>query len=324
MMEEQRPILVPKSHPIQTGRYLLPTSQISSLFETVTHWINCRSPGGIIYGNPRRGKTRAIQYLMHQLPSYYQDKISVFSVICRNYKTANESVFFEDLLKDIGHAFYNGRANVKRERLTKFLIERGFQSLNKRVIIIMDDAQHLHPLHYGWLMDIYNELDAQGIELNLMLVGQPELLAQKSSFIASRKAQIVGRFMIHEYEFKGLQTRQDIFGCLNSYDEEAFYPVDSACSFTQYYFFNQFQQGFRLANYTDEIYVAFDEARKEQGITGKFEIPMQFFTRMVEYLLSEYGGDGQQVASLTRKHLKDAISFSGYNQSAVIYSSMSS
>lgn len=68
-------------------------------------------------------------------------------------------------------------------------------------------------------------------------------------------------------------------------------------------------QGFRIANYTDEIYVAFDETRKEQGITGKFEIPMQFFTRMVEYLLSEYGGDGQQVASLTRRHLKKCYFF---------------
>src|SRR5690606_14475931 len=102
----------------------------------------------------------------------------------------------------VNHALpYSGKASLKRDRLFKFLLERAEVSSHQRVILFVDDAQRLFELHYGWLMDLYNELDHAGISMTVILVGQEELIHQLSSFIQGKKAQIVGRFMVPEHKF---------------------------------------------------------------------------------------------------------------------------
>jgi hypothetical protein len=62
-IEGERPFVPKGSHPIETGRYLLATNQIIRLHDNLVRWIENRAPGGIIYGRPRLGKTRAIHAL---------------------------------------------------------------------------------------------------------------------------------------------------------------------------------------------------------------------------------------------------------------------
>lgn len=317
-----RPFIPPKSHPVYTGRYLLATNEISNLYNTISRWIDCRTPGGIIYGRPRIGKTRALKFLLSQLPEEYGEDLPIFIINCRYYKTPNESVFFEDMLRDVGHEFFaNGKANVKRGRLSMFLIERGLSSKENRVIVIMDDAQELHEMHYKWLMDIHNELDRANVQLTVILVGQKELINQKSAFIAMKRAQIIGRFMVHEYPFKGVCTVDDITTCLVGYDDESSYPEGSDCSFTQFFFPKLYAEGFRLATYADLFYETFQEMRRKANIPGKFEIPMQYLTTTVEFILTQYGFDGTNVDALTKEEINNAIEFSGYINSET-YSEM--
>ncbi len=159
-----RPYVTAGSHPIENGRYLIATSEIERLFNAICQWIDNRSPGAIVYGRPRLGKSKAIDYIMKILPDEYKKKLPVYKIICRHYKYANEGVFFEDLLRDVGHNLaYSGKANIKRDRLTRFLIEQGERSQQHRIILFVDEAHRLHELHYGWLMDVYNELDRVGI-----------------------------------------------------------------------------------------------------------------------------------------------------------------
>lgn len=188
-----KPPHIPKgTHPIETGRYLIATNEIGRMYDKVSQWIDNRSPGGIIYGRPRLGKSRAINYLMHILPNDY-DHIPVFFIQGRQYRIPNENVFFQDLLRDVGHELaLKGKANIKRDRLVRFLIERGEQSVQHRLILFIDDAQRLHEFHYNWLMDIHNELDRAGLSMTVILVGQKELLHQRSAFIQAKKSTNCG------------------------------------------------------------------------------------------------------------------------------------
>src|ERR1700730_12688713 len=104
-----RPYVPPGCHPIETGRYLIPTKEIERMEDTVTQWIINRTPGGIIYGRPRIGKTRAINYLMHYLPSEFDGNIPIFQTRCRKYNTPREGIFFENLLVDTGHVMVKGK-----------------------------------------------------------------------------------------------------------------------------------------------------------------------------------------------------------------------
>jgi hypothetical protein len=206
-----RPYVSKNTHPIETGRYLLPTNEIVRMYDKISQWIINRSPGGMIYGRPRLGKSRAITYLTYQLPNEFGDNLPIFIIKCRQYKQPSENSFFEDLLKDVGHALpFNGKANIKRDRLFRYLLEKAERSAQKRIILFINDAQRLFELQYGWLMDIYNELDSAGISMTVILVGQEELVHQRSAFIQAKKAQIIGRFMVHEYKFKGVTDIKDM------------------------------------------------------------------------------------------------------------------
>lgn len=103
-------------------------------------------------------------------------------------------------------------------------------------------------------MDIYNELDSAGISMTVILVGQEELVHQRSAFIQAKKAQIIGRFMIHEYKFKGVTDIKDMTVCLAGYDNVSEYPINSGWSFTRYYFPEIFDQGHRLHHCAKELF----------------------------------------------------------------------
>lgn len=121
-----------------------------------------------------------------------------------------------------------------------------------RVSFFIDDAQRLVEIHYDWLMDLYNDLDHYGITLTTILVGQKELVHQRSAFISGDKFQIVGRFMSHEYQFKGIENLNNLRICLTGYDDYCEYPTNSNWSFTKYFFSESFTRGYRLHHSAEE------------------------------------------------------------------------
>jgi hypothetical protein len=314
VLDLNRPLIPTGVHPIETGQYLIPTNSILNMFKEVCRWINYRIPGGIIYGRPRLGKTRAIKYLVHVLPQEYGESMPIFHIKSLHSKMANESAFFETLLKDVGHGLpFSGKPGVKRDRLFKFLWEIGNSSKQKRIVMFIDEAQCLHDLQYGWLMDIFNELDQAGVSMTFILVGQEQLVHQRSAYIQSRKDQIIGRFMVQDYRFKGIKTVDDIRVCLNCFDEISEYPENSGCSFTQYYFPKAFACGDRLEDFADDLFDLFTTFNREAKLSSSIEIPMQYLMTTMEFALREYGvGGGEQVRWLNKALWKNAIQYSGY------------
>lgn len=306
-----RPTFPKGTYPIDTGRYLIGTNEIDRLYKKVVQCLNNRAPGAIIFGRPRLGKTRALEYLMHILPEEF-DGIPIYFLFCREYKNPNENIFFQDILIDIHHGIpFSGKADKKRQRLIWFLIEQAHKSSQNRIVFFFDDAQRLHEIQYGWLMDIYNELDRAGISLTVFLIGQEELLSQRSVFVEEGKHQIIGRFMVQQQQFNGVKTKIDLKEVLIGYDNYS-YPPESGWTMTKYYFPNVFEQGFRLENHSEMLFDVFLQLRKEAGILGKMEIPMQYVTLTIEYILRQFGIDGADLDILNREHFEEAVENSGY------------
>ncbi|WP_339372008.1 ATP-binding protein [Paenibacillus elgii] len=330
--ENKRPFVPKKTHPIETGKYLIATKEVIRMYSEIKQWIENRAPGGIAYGRPRLGKTRAVRYIRNELPLDFGEGLPIFQLNCRQNNRPNENLFYEELLSDFGHALpYKGRVTMKSERLINFLKLKAEESGTRRVVIFVDDAQRLEDLHYNVLMDIHNKLDQDGITLTTILVGQPELEHRRSAFVHAKQAQIVGRFMVHEYKFSGIKSLIELETCLAGYDEVSEYPDDSGWSFTRYYFPDSFvptkqgeslmetdetqkpkPKGFRLKNYAEEVYTLFDDLRKQAGIKKKLEIPMQYLALSVEYLFKKYGVDGKRIDYLNLEHWNEAIRRSGY------------
>ncbi|WP_273853660.1 ATP-binding protein [Guptibacillus spartinae] len=313
-----RPLLTGKNHPIISGKYLLSTNQIELLYEEVTRWLKNRAPGAIVYGRPRLGKTRAIKYLLHALTEEFNEAFPVFVYNCQHAKIPSEARFFQSLLVDLNHQDpFTGKADSKRYRLYKMLNDAGNKSTESRIVIIIDEAQELHEMEYGWLMDIYNYLERADINLTTILVGQAELISQRNAFIKTKKAQIVGRFMINDYRFTGAINSSDIQTCLLGYDEYSEYPIGSGFSFTRYFFPEEYDNGFRLSNYTELITECFRDFSNEVSRKNKFEIPMQYLTSSIERILLDYGVDGENIDKLSRNQVEQAIKYSGFIQAEV-------
>ncbi len=318
---DTRPILLKGQHPIETGNYYLPTNAIIELYAVVNRWISNRSPGGIVYGRPRLGKTRAISYLEVYLQHEFGENLPIFKMYCSHHKP-NENRFYTDLLRDIGHSAFNvGKVEAKRDRLIKFLIERAESYGHHRIVLFIDDAQMLYEQDYNWFMDIYNQLDRYGITFTVILVGQEELLHQKSAFISAAKMQIIGRFMVHEHKFSGIKSTEDLKMCLHGYDDTSEYPANSGWSFTRYFFPEAFEEGMRFANEAQIIIDKFKEVRSKTNIRGKIEIPMQYITLTVDNCMKIFGANGKGVHWPSISNWEEAINSSGYIE-AEIYNSM--
>lgn len=278
-------------------------------------WIRKRLPGAIIYGYPRMGKTRAINYIVRTIKSEYNNwDYPIFHVSCRARKNPNETMFFEDLLLGIGHnlAMSSTKANMKRKRLINALTITAEKNHTNKIIMFLDDAQNLFELEHKWLMDIYNELLMSNINLVIFFVGQKELLFQRSAYMEAGKFQIVGRFMTAEYEFKGLQDTEDIEECLNGYDKYSDYPVGSGCSYTKFYFKEAYDNGFRLTLLSTHIWESMVELRRKNNINQFLDIPMQYFVLFIEGLMMEYGLSDYDIQHIPKSELQRLIIESGY------------
>lgn len=312
-----RPLVSAGSHPIETGRYAIATPPVCLLHDTVRKWIANRIPGAMVYGKQRFGKTRAITYLKSALPHDIGTRIQIFTISARDYRMPTESTFFEELLRAVGHAFTKGTASVKRDRLTEFLHERAMEG-GGRLIVMIDEAQKLHEMQYRWLVDLHNELDALGVTTTWLLFGQEELLHQRTVFVNAGKRQIIGRFMVHQFRFPGLESVEDFQQTLVCYDDGVLteHPKNSGWSFTRYFFPAAFENGWRLAAQASTLWEVFNKVRAERKLPIGTEVPMQYFAGTVEYALRTFGTMTEAPDPLSANMWKEAILSSGYHDAA--------
>src|SRR5688572_20317554 len=92
------------NHPVETGQYLLVTPMIKTLRNRVFHWVKRCATGGIIYGLPREGKTRAANLLLMQLPQHFPGIVCI-KHLCRRVIQPTEKSFFAALLASVGSRF---------------------------------------------------------------------------------------------------------------------------------------------------------------------------------------------------------------------------
>jgi AAA domain len=307
-----RPELRHGAHPVETDRCILVTPMIEALETEIMRWIINRVSGGMVVGEPRRGKTRAKRYLNIVIPQRIAG-LPVLSFRCHKHIRLNERVFFARLL-DCTNAPDpdKGTPGGMRSSLTDRLCDLAERADCNQVVFLADEAQRLQDLDYQWLMDIHNELDERDINLSVILFGQPELLHQRSAFQQAGKKQILGRFMTRDFAFHGLIDLEDVKHCLNSYDLASEYPAGSGYSFTRYFFPEAFDAGWRLASHAEDIWQEFMAVTTEYAVSRYEEIPMLHFANTVKGILTSIGPASGASVKISRQQIHELIMDSGY------------
>lgn len=281
-----RPIPL-ENHPLVQQTYIIPTPSIDAAYDQVKVCIRHRTPGAMLLGPSRFGKTYAVRYMDSALKEDYPNLASI-GFTAEKKKQPVESAFFENFLVAAGHKdAHSGTNSVKRQRLVAKLLETVDRSKRNILNVFADEAHRFEALEYEWLWDIHDSLEKHSVRMITFLIGNQKLRQQKSAFREAGETPIISRFMIDEIPFHGVRSSVDAATCLQGYDE-AKYPEKSDWPYTRFFFPRAWEAGLRLVNQADAIWTAFQSAHVSANFLFAIEIPMTYFARAIEIACLDY------------------------------------
>ena len=293
--------------------FTIPTIAILNLANLVNTWITDGDCGAIIYGRPRIGKTRAILYISKELKMRYGKELPVYVLNMTDHK-ASEKYFYSEMLKAIGHGeAHKGTVSMMKERLINSLIFDSKETQYRRVVLFIDEAFLLTEKDFIWLMDIYNNLNMCNVHFTVLMFGTSELKSIKNAYCRAHKIQIVDRFMVEEYDYKGITSAKDAIACLHNMDIPLLnYPGNIILS--QIFFPDAFADKKRFASCANMMWDSFIELIQSNDIPY-IDIPMKYFMKAAVFCLKDYGIYGKGIYFPDKKAWKEAVENSGYLKS---------
>ncbi|WP_029918481.1 ATP-binding protein [Pelobacter seleniigenes] len=305
------PHIPPGTHPVERNQVLLLTPAINGLLNTLKIWLEGRLPGGLIYGVPRVGKTRAIRYLIRE-NELYSEFVPYISVTMRKIEPSTPRAFWAHLASQLKYPIEKGTTQNLWERVYLKLTETALNDNKDGLVLFINDAQKLTEHQYELLHDLHNILDDQNIYACFVLVGQTQLLNIRNGFKAVGMSEIVGRFMSVDYCMRGITNLEELSFVLEGYDENSEFPKESKCSYSQYFFPEIYQCGWRLANEASILWQAFERVHQESRMACKLEIPLQYVVHAINYGLCRNSCRDSSFPGFSLALWKQAILNAGY------------
>lgn len=293
-------------------KYTIPTKSILDLQDKVEDWIAMNDCGAIIYGESRVGKTRAIRYISTHLKEKYSTQLPVYTFTATDH-TVTQKTFYASLLTALGHEDpHKGTAVQMRQRLVNRIIVNALDTKYRRAVLFIDEAYLLSDKEYIWLIDIYNELNLHDILFTVFLFGTRELKQQKTGYIASGKKQIVLRFMVNEFEFKGLTNQKEAIICMASMDKPFHMPgINESIILSQFFFPLAYNDGYRLSSSANDLWNAFEIIKKKNNLHTD-QILMKHFVDSIIFCMKRYGKYGHSLYQPTIEEWETSIIDSGF------------
>ncbi|NOT15097.1 MAG: ATP-binding protein [Methylotenera sp.] len=303
---------------MMAGRaFLIKTPICANYLKVISNWLTTGSHGGLVYGQPRLGKTSATRWALKMLVELIGN-FPLIEVPVRNQNIASEKAFFQHILHCVRHRHYMvGSAGDKRDALNEWLVTRAKRATINAAVIFFDEAQFLKNEHYKWLLNISNELDINGCRLFCLLVGQPELEEVKTNFIETGKEQIVGRFMARELEFTGISAQEDLISALIEF-HNTIYPIENNILFAENFIPQAINSGFKLNALGPAMWSAFETLWIASGVSGSVVVPMHYFTAALIGTLNTLVDSDGEFLDIQQSIVMDAVKASGFRESLKI------
>lgn len=267
-------------HPaLKRDEFIIITAAIARLYDALCKWMDALRSGCAVYGDPRIGKSSAIDALILLIERNFQS-ISAFKYNMQEHQIQTEKEFFRNILTSFGHARANkGNAGEKFDTIVDFLTEEAYKDSLRRLVIFIDEAQWLTDQQYRYLRGIYNTIHDRGVVPLFVLVGDFGLFEKYDQFKVSHR-EITGRFMRNLYNFRGILSEEEVRIALNCYDT----TTDGGCPFSRYFFTTAFDDGWCLASESKVVWETFCKLDKHEDK----EIYMSDFVPVVQYILRNF------------------------------------
>lgn len=303
-------LLILERH-LSSIHFTIPTRAIMELMSAVGTWMSNCDCGSIIYGRPRVGKTRAIIYITNELKKIYGNELPIYVLNATDH-TVSDKFFYSEMLKAVGcPEVHKGTVLMLKERLLNTLAATALDTKYKKIVLFIDEAYLLHEKDFVWLMDIYNNLNLFDIQFTVFMFGSYELKQVKTHFCATKKLQIVGRFMVEEFKFEGISSPKDAFVCLLNMDRPLRNYHNNEVILTESFFPDAYKDGKRLAKCDLMLWNAFSKVIQEKSLHEN-DIPMKYMMSAITYCLRTYGSYGKGIYFPDESAWMDSVINSGY------------
>lgn len=304
------------NHPVERHDSIFLTPPIEALANTMKRWMEAEISGGLVFGHQRYGKTRAARALVKQWTTIAKCAMPAYLIDVRTRNVPNEDGFFEDFLVGVGHEYpAKGKAKDKRNRVRDFLVCEAQRMASDKVLLVVDNAHRLDQIHYDWLCNLFDELDAANILAFTVSVGEPDLKSIREGFESAGQMQSVGRFMVEEHWFRGIHRQKDLERVLGWFDTKIF-PEGSGWSYSRYYYPEAFDSGWRLLREAPLVWSLWETLHSTRKLHGPLEIPMMYLSSVIRRILRKGGELDSPVFQGSADIWRPLIVSSGYATAA--------
>ncbi|MDG2538729.1 hypothetical protein P5Y53_13725 [Dyella jiangningensis] len=231
-------------HPIIMECAILPTRTVKDAVAR-TMLASRKARASIsFWADPLTGKSSCIQAIVKAVLNKYPGAgiLSLESVEDTNQA---EGRLLTSILTSINFAHRVDRELAgKRDQVKRSLI--AMSGPERRIFIIIDEAQEITDDEYGWLKAVINGLCTSGIKVCTILFGQRELVTRKAELKANGRSDLYERFLKGLMEFRGVRAQADMDAICDALDCHSEYPAGSGWTYTRFLFPRAYDSGFRF------------------------------------------------------------------------------
>lgn len=298
------------------GNVVVWTPEIERLTQHMADWIALDLPGGSVYGPQRNGKTTAQTMVAQILPDVVGYPVAIFRWSIPDGCARSERDFCQERLKQSGYGVTAQRDSaVLRARLYDYMSQAADRLSTRRVVVMIDEAQNLYRVHYGYLIHCYNELERRGLKPFFLLVGQPEMRTAVSEYQGTEDQQIIGRFFVKNYPYLGIHP-DDVAAVLTAFDT----PVEQGeLSVSERVLPAQHARGWRLMHLAPVIKEAVSLLLRQHNIEEEMRLPMQYLRSTILALLGLMRDQHVDPQSINTAHALQALGKSGFTGVMTFY-----
>lgn len=284
-------------HAMRSEFYRAETAVTNEVYETVYADV-LRGSGGTVFSGPQRfGKTHGSYVVYDRLIQDFPALAMEF-VVATDQPGKKYEEFCRILLERFGHATQVKRAFTNWERLVVDHVRTACLKSGERIFyLVVDEAQRWRIEQYRHLFNLSNILAGEGYRLATILFAQSQDINHLIALSRDRDhREIIGRFFVRHFAFRGLLNRQELRDLLDQYDTRLFYPINaSEWPYARFYAPERFDEGWRLAGEADAFWAAL--VGKSGAISelseGSKGIGMTWIARSIHHYLTDelMGGD---------------------------------
>lgn len=278
----------PASQLANASGFCIRTPMMADLHRQIDEWTQCGHTGGLILGEARQGKTKAIYALSEALRNRKLQTIPLFRVHFGRRDLDSVRAVFAKIARSLGYQVgRNQTSDELQERISIRLAEAALVNDDRKVVLVVDEAQTLKLQQFDAFAELYNQLFEMRINFIVFFVANQDLFQPLArALLTDEYRYLRERFFNNLTFFHGIRTESELNACLAGYDSYQVTDNGQTMSATAFFAPTLYNQGWRLADISSIYWHLY---RQGYGIPLRHHAwGMSQFIRTTNILLMDY------------------------------------